>query len=514
MELKYKQIQQESELKPEINSGETNLDNLITRYSKLFTDAGDNELQRRDVIYLSCSELLQLRDSAQEIFIDHFIETFKWLKKRDFSTRMIKMKKKNDEDENNNQAVAIPEVDRIENFLSEIFDVRFNVISNKYEYKNIDNNSEFDELDEFIIARRLRKKHVDISVAYIREIIKSDFTPNYNPIEDYFKKLETWDGEDHIEKLAFYIQVNDYDRERFNRHFKKMFVRIIAAAFGRAVNKRCMIFVGGQDAGKTTFERWLCPDALKAYYSEDVDFNNKDGLISMGSNFMIVIDELANLPRNDLNQMKSVMSKDMIKVRLPYGHRDSLIKRRCSFLANTNEEEFLSDPTGNVRWIAFFIKEKGINWNYKKDFNIDKIWAQAYYLLNSGFHYDMDSLELEENERSNIQFITRTTELELIPRFYLRAEKQEKDAQFWQATDFYNDLVEIFERGKLSINIFQIGKALRSLRFNRTSKYNHENGISQWGYWIKYTEYYTELKKRKNTLLTTRNKHNPLISDI
>ena len=505
MPLEYKEIKPNNTPGNAKSSEVGELDGIIKKFDKLFTDAGDNELKKRDVIYLSCADLLKLRESAREIFIDHFTTNLKWLKKRDFVTRMNKLSKKNAEDENDNQAVAIPEVDMIENYLSSMFEVRFNVISNKFEYKNADNSEVFEELDEFVIARRLRKKHIDVSVSFIREIIKSDFTPAYNPIEDYFKKLLKWDGTDHIEKLASYIHVNEYDRERFKRHLKKMFVRIVAAAFGRSVNKRCVIFVGGQDSGKTTLERWFCPDALKAYYSEDVDFSNKDGLISMGSNFMIIIDELANLPRNDLNQMKAVMSKDMIKVRLPYAHRDSLIKRRCSFLANTNEEEFLSDPTGNVRWIAFFIKDRGINWKYKDDIKIDDVWAQAYYLLNNGFYYDMDTNELEENERANIQFMTRTTELELIPRFYVKADKNEEGAMFWQATDFYNNLVEIFEGSRLNISLSQIGKALRSLRFIRVSKYNNENGISTWGYWIKFTEYYTELKNRNNSLHLTRN---------
>ena len=41
-----------------------------------------------------------------------------------------------------------------------------------------------------------------------------------------------------------------------------------------------------------------------------------------------------------------------------------------------NMTEFLSDPTGNVRWIHFEINR--IEWNYSKEVDIDTVWAQAY----------------------------------------------------------------------------------------------------------------------------------------
>jgi predicted P-loop ATPase len=33
--------------------------------------------------------------------------------------------------------------------------------------------------------------------------------------------------------------------------------------------------------------------------------------------------------------------------------------------------------------------------------NIDMIWAQAYYLFNSGFKYELTAKEIEENESAN-----------------------------------------------------------------------------------------------------------------
>ena len=71
------------------------------------------------------------------------------------------------------------------------------------------------------------------------------------------------------------------------------------------------------------------------------------------------------LSKKDINHLKSVMSKDEIKTRLPYDKRASVLKRRCSFVGSTNNEEFLSDETGNVRWICFAINS--INWDYSNN---------------------------------------------------------------------------------------------------------------------------------------------------
>lgn len=487
MSIEYKPIEptdEDTSNKTPSPDSESMVYKLIAKYQKLFADCKDNELRRRDFLDESCIEVLNLKESHQDFFVDEILKTETNISRKKYLQRLSTLRKKRLEDANDNQAVAIPEVDIIESHLISMFDVRYNVISNKYEYRNTCLDNKFEEFDIYTILRTFRKRHIEASSTFILEIIKSNFTPKHNPIDEYFKALPTWDGTDYIEKLATYIIVHDNDRERFNRHFKKMFVRIIAAAYGRAVNKRCMVFVGGQDAGKSTFVRWLIPKFLKEYYSEDCDFGNKDGLISLTSNFIIALDEIANLPRNDINTIKSIMSKDTIKVRLPYDRRDSMLVRRSSFIASTNDEEFLTDPTGNVRWICFLLKGRGITWSYKKDIEIDKVWAQAYYLMNNGFAYDMDRVELEENELSNMQFMTKTTEIELIPRFYMPGTKGDQNVMFWQATDFYNDLIKRFEGTKLNINLINIGRALRAMKFQRDGKRIKDTGLTRYGYYI------------------------------
>ena len=87
--------------------------------------------------------------------------------------------------------------------------------------------------------------------------------------------------------------------------------------------------------------------------------------------------------------------------------------------------EFLSDPTGNVRWIHFEIS--GIDWNYSNEVNIDDVWAQAYALYRSGFQCDITDEEVKENERENQQFTMVSFEMELLMKFYTPGTKESRD---------------------------------------------------------------------------------------
>ena len=48
---------------------------------------------------------------------------------------------------------------------------------------------------------------------------------------------------------------------------------------------------------------------------------DKDSLIAICENFIINLDELSTLTKIEINALKSIFSKDKVKVRLPYGRR-------------------------------------------------------------------------------------------------------------------------------------------------------------------------------------------------
>src|SRR5690606_22525402 len=112
--------------------------------------------------------------------------------------------------------------------------------------------------------------------------------------------------------------------------------------------------------------------------------------------------ELSTLNKQEINAQKSLMSRSYIKVRHPYDRKPTMEPRRASIIGSTNKAEFLTDDTGSVRWLCFTLI--GINWKYKQEIDINRVWSQAYSLYKSGFEYNMTAEEITENELANNQF--------------------------------------------------------------------------------------------------------------
>ncbi len=381
-------------------------------------------------------------------------------------------------------------IEEIKIHISEKWDLRYNLVNNRLLYRRKDSEDQkWEQLNENNILIELLENHFSVSSAVLMSLLKSDFVEKFNPFTEYLESLGKWDGKiDFINELAKYIHVVDKDKDRFLVQFKKMFVRTLASALEIQLNKQAFIFVHSkQNSGKSTFFRWLCPPRLQEYYTEDIEIN-KDGEIALAENFIINLDELSILSKKDLNSLKSYMSKDTINKRLPYEKSTSLLRRRCSFVGSTNSDEFLSDPTGSVRWVCFELKE--INWDYKKDIDINKIWRQAYSLLKSGFDYKMSRSEIQENDIANRQFMIRTKEFEFLQYYFRPAKENTPNAEFLTASDIMKDLQDRLENS-VKFSDTMIGKALIALGYEKISKYMPENRDSVKGYYVLKINGYT-----------------------
>ncbi|OYU93960.1 MAG: virulence protein E [Bacteroidetes bacterium B1(2017)] len=369
-------------------------------------------------------------------------------------------------------------IQEVEDFLDANYEIRLNEVNYQLEVREFGSNELFHELNENDIFRDLHKQHKGISMATLLAILKSSYVTKYNPFQEYFDNISSlYNPEgtiDCIENLANYI--NAENQIRFNWQFKKMLVRSIACALDTNVfNKQAFVLVQKkQNNGKTTFCRWLCPPRLKEYFTENISMD-KDGLIALTENFIINLDELSSLSKFELNTLKSVFSRDHVKVRPPYGTKSIRSPRRANFLGSINQFDFLNDETGSVRWLCFKIEE--IDWNYRNELDIDLIWSQAYYLYTTGFEYQLTAGEIKENEIENEKFQYISPEEDMLVSALLPASKEEHD-KFMSATDINAYLREHFH-SKVIPKPVQLGKALSKLGYEQTQlKCRH-------GYYVK-----------------------------
>jgi predicted P-loop ATPase len=367
-------------------------------------------------------------------------------------------------------------------YIKSKYDIRFNEVSCKVEYRKKGSTENFTELNENNIYVELESNHYDISTAKLKALLHSDFIETYNPFICYFNSLAEWrqgKDRDYIEALCVYIPTKD--QERLKIQFKKMLVRCIACSIDEKVfNKHAFVLIHErQNSGKSTFCRWLCPPFLKDYITENIN-TDKDSLIALATNLFINMDELATLSKYDLNTLKSIVSKDKINVRLPYEARATIKPRRANFVGSTNKDEFLSDETGSVRWLCFELTDK-INFDYSKDIDINDIWRQAYSLYKQGFQYQLTTEELEENENANKQYTVISAEMELIPKFFKRGTKEKHDL-FLTASDILNEISK--NNYTLKSSNYNVGKALKMLGYTKGSQYDTEAQMSYKGYFL------------------------------
>lgn len=358
-----------------------------------------------------------------------------------------------------------------EEFIEKKYKFRYNTIKMFVEISPL-NSDVWKELNENNLYLDLQKHGIKISTGNLSAILKSDFCKDFNPIQNYFETLPKWDGKtDHIGNLSKYVLA--LDEKSFAYHFQKWLVRAVFCAMDDSFyNKQALVLVSGQNDGKTSFWNWLSPAPLSAYYTDRIT-TDKDGIISLARNFMINIDELASLNKQDTKQLKALFSMKNINIRVPFGRNEAHLLRRCSFVGSTNEQSFLADETGSVRWLCFNIK--GINWDYSKHCNVDFIWAQAYALWRSTTNrnqWDLSREEIEQNEKRNAKFKQLSTEQELISKYFEKATHGQ--GKHYTSTDV---LVYLRPLG-VTLNAVAVGRSMQSLGYEKAK----ESGV--YGYWV------------------------------
>jgi predicted P-loop ATPase len=355
----------------------------------------------------------------------------------------------------------------IETKLKQHYDFRRNIISQDIELRK-KTNEDFETLTDRKtndLIRFLSGEGLNISHKTLETSLNSAFTPEYDPIQFYFESLPTWNKKiDYIQELSHYVVAKN--QAWFQQMLKKMLVRSIACGFSVTENKHCLVLFGGQNNGKTHFLRYLCPPFLKNYRKENFK-TDKDGVIALGQNFWIILDELDRLRKRDSEDLKAIFSMDFTKERPPFGRLQIPLRRIANFVGTTNKKEILSDETGNVRWIIIevlsIMHDNGGSNGYCA-INIDKVWAQAYALFKKGFDYRLSAEDFDNSEQNNEQFKQVSIEKELLNQYFdLPNNDNQEKAVPRTSTSILIKLQKITSINNLRLSILR--KALYELGF-------------------------------------------------
>lgn len=369
-----------------------------------------------------------------------------------------------------------PRILEIENFLKLRYELRINNVTQRIESRSPGSSDPFTQLDENNLIYELFEYGFTKFKEELKALLGSSRIERFDPFLAYFENLPKWKNSDpdYITTLAGYVKTEN--QEWWEHMFKKHLVRCAAQAIGESgFNKQCLTLVGKQNDGKTRFLDFLTPPALSEYTRKGFDFGKKEGLFSLVQNFIINLDELASFEKRELNnEFKSVLSESIVRYTPKFSNYETTFQRRASFVASTNQVEFLTDETGNVRWLPFIVTsinhDSGGPAGYSK-LDINKIWSQAYTLLRTGFNHQLTAVEIEQQEIINKRFVKVSDEMDVISRYLKPSEKGAYNAEFMTSTQ-----VKEYLATKTSIRLYsnQIGKAMASLGFNRISSYDQK----------------------------------------
>ena len=114
--------------------------------------------------------------------------------------------------------------------------------------------------------------------------------------------------------------------------------------------------------------------------------------------------------------MKSVITASDISERAAYGYTKERRIRLASFCASGNKQEFLTDLTGNRRWLPFQV-ERIVNPFYIT-LPYEQIYATAKWLIETGYQYWFDLDEIAQLEAHNDDYRAQENEEQLLPIYF------------------------------------------------------------------------------------------------
>ncbi len=368
---------------------------------------------------------------------------------------------------------------KVEHYFNTKYDFQYNTLKQKLFWKKIEEENYYEITDGDLATLFIELKsneNINISYENLKRLLISNFVPKFHPLKNYFDKLPEWDGIDYIDKLSDTIEVEEGSKPIWKICLLKWLIATVAGALSDTeVNHTAIILQGMQGLGKTRWNNSLIPNELKDYlYTGNIRPNDKDSKLSVVKNFIINLDELETLNRDEIGFLKTMMTQKDVELRRPYGYFEYRYKRRSSFIGSVNKLEFLNDPSGSRRFLCFAAKVI----DYEHNIDMDKVYAQALHLYRKGERYWFNKAEADIITENNRKFTFQPFEEQLILEKYDACEKDDPEQILLTSTEIAKEIIS--DRPYNNTILRQIGMALTKNGFIKGSGYNGKHSVKKW----------------------------------
>ncbi len=326
-------------------------------------------------------------------------------------------------------------------------DFHFNVLSRKLEIHAPQKEwqSITDKLINTIACDCSKECGANISPNDVYMVLQSHLIDDYHPLREWLFSLPEYVPEEGkpspIEELAKQVTVQG-DADLWRRCFKKWFVAAVASWIkDEVVNHSVLVLIGPQGIFKTTWLERLMPPELRAYVTKLASGREltKDERLRLTEAGYVNLDEIDSMSPKELNQMKSLVTTGSVDERAAYARAKEQRPRVASLFASGNNKKFLSDETGNRRWLAFEVKKIQSPFNTVLDY--EAIYSEALYLIEHDFHYWFTPEDTQAMLDHTEEFRAQTAEEELLPIYFTPAEPGDLHVKAMAAAEIQKILI-------------------------------------------------------------------------
>lgn len=370
---------------------------------------------------------------------------------------------------------------RMIGFLCKKYDFRYNSVMKFTEYRPKDKDYwGYQPVDARVQKRmtlEVQLANIRVCIKDVRNYLESDLLSTYNPVEDFlFKCVGKWDGKDYIRALARTVPTdNPYWEDWFYTWFLAMVNQWRSYSHRKYGNSVAPLLISRQGYNKSTFCRSLVPPELQWGYNDNLVLSEKRQVLqAMCQALLLNLDEFNQIsPQVQQGFLKNIIQLPSVKMKPPYGSHVQEFPRMASFIATSNMEDILSDPSGNRRFL-------GVELTGPIDVsqlpNYEQLYAQALAALQAGEKTYFDAEQTKLIMASNRKFEV-ISPVDQYFNLYFDLTDDAKLGEYLTAAEIFQELKShIGSSVKLS-NLISFGRKLSQMpsihrkRFNDGMRY-------------------------------------------
>lgn len=343
----------------------------------------------------------------------------------------------------------------------------------------------FGDDDAVVLREYLTKRAAgfkEIGRELIRDAVSLVGTENaFDSAQEWLARLPQWDGVPRVERFAErYLGVADGPYPRAVGRY------LWTALAGRVLDPGCqadmaLVLLGKQGAGKTRAVKALVP-APEHFVEINLAHRDDNLARSLRGKLVGELGELRGLAGRESEDIKAWISRRWEEWVPKYKEFATKFPRRLVLIGTSNEDQFLTDTTGNRRWLPLPVGGAGALDVDGIEADREQLWAEGAVMWQaSGVQWqDAEALAREvHQDHMAVDSWTETVTQWLDTPDAMTGEKP-RARRFLRVCDVLQEALHMDAKAVQRRDELRTGNVLRALGYERAKVW--DNGAKVWRY--------------------------------